>query len=77
MVKTYPRCNTPHPLSDFHTRSDGRPVAYCKPCLRAHNARYDRKRRPGERVYASDPLNLVLREMPGFRSSLLGIAEAA
>lgn len=38
----------------------------------------DLKSRPNaSSAHGSDPLNLALRDMPGFRSSLLGIAEAA
>ena len=77
-TKVCPRCPTrlPLPLSAFGTRLDGRPYAYCRACCR-ENERASRAKRQQLPVHVADPLNLFLRDMPGFRSSLLGIAEAA
>jgi hypothetical protein len=58
-------------------RADGRMEPYCDPCKQKRNVKSYAKTKPRRMapVWQSDPLNLALRDMPGFRSPLLGIAE--
>ena len=59
-------------------RTDGRMEPYCPACKKRRGAEsYERCRdRRAASTHKADPLNLALRDMPGFRSSLLGITEA-
>lgn len=71
-MKMCPGCNTTLPLASFYVRPDGRPT-YCKPCLSA-KTRIRRKAKPYVPAHVPNPLNSLLRDMPGSRVSLLGIA---
>lgn len=66
-------CGNTYPLSEWIKRKDGRPISCCRACNRERIARYHRESK-GALAYRSDPLNLALRDMPGSRVSLLGIA---
>ena len=74
-MKRCGRCTRVLPLTSFNFRhTEGRPMSYCKQCGAADCAQR-RKRVYVKPVHVSDPLNLALRDMPGSRVSLLGIAD--
>lgn len=69
--KYCPCCRVTKQAPDFPRRKDGRLYSYCKACTAIKSAE------ARGALPKSDPLNLALRDMPGSRVSLLGIAEAA
>lgn len=69
------RCTRVLPLSAFSERSDGRLQCWCRQCNAADCATR-RQNANVKRAYVADPLNLILRDMPGNRGQLLGIVEA-
>lgn len=74
-AKPCSRCTRTLPLTSFHVDRHGHPRSRCRQCMAAKCAER-RVERPVRR-YVGDPLNLALRDMPGNRGALLGIAEAA
>ena len=72
-MKSCPCCTRTLDLSMFGKRADGRPAPYCRQCAREKERGY-REARSQPITHRADPLNLALRDMPGNRGPLLGIA---
>lgn len=75
------RCDRTLPLTAFNITKEGHPRSQCRQCAAGKCAQRRREvneglREPTERmvVRKRDPLNSLLRDMPGSRVSLLGIA---
>ena len=69
-------CKQDRPPREFYKRPDGTPIAYCKPCSAIRAREYRAKRtKPYVPAHVPNPLNSLLRDMPGNRGPLLGIAD--
>lgn len=77
-MKSCPRCKQTLALKAFSLLRTGRYSSYCKRChadIGAERRKRNRKPRPYVPMHVPDPLNSMLRDMPGNRGPLLGAVE--
>lgn len=70
------KCTRDLPLSAFsEKKTEGRLQCWCRQC-NAYDCANRRKQATAKPTYVPNPLNLILRDMPGNRGQLLGIPGA-